>query len=255
MSSVRRRRSSVVVAVLLAGCATLPPAPRQPITAEARHVIERLETRWREFGTLRTLADVVLTQRGERHQLRGVLLAKAPTSVRFEALSPMGQPLLVAAIHEGRVTAFDATTNEAVVGPATAAVTARFLHLPFEADDLVGILAGRAVPPLDVRAAELLPADDTGPSIEMIGSDNRRRIWFDPTTAVVRQFELAGGRAEARVRYLWTPAGEVAGFDLTSSLGVVAATVRYVNPSFGEPLNSDAFALTIPKGAKIQEIR
>jgi hypothetical protein len=31
--------------------------------------------------------------------------------------------------------------------------------------------------------------------------------------------------------------------------------VRYQNPALGAPLNADAFALTIPKGAKIQEIR
>jgi len=253
--SVRRLRSSLLALIVLAGCATLPPAPRQPITAEARAVIERLEARWREFSSLRTLADLSIRQGTSRQQARGVLLVKAPGSVRFEALSPLGQPLLLATVHEGRLTAYDATTNEGYVGPATAATTARFLHLPFEPDDLVGLLAGRPVLPADIRSAELKAPDEIGPSIEMHGTNNRRRIWFDPTTTAVKQFELAGGRAEARVRYVPTAGGDIGGFDLSTTLNTVAATVRYQNPELGVPLEPDAFVLTIPKGAKTQEIR
>ncbi len=257
MSARKRLSSASLAAVLgtLAGCATLPPAPRQPIDADARQLIERLETRWREFSSLRTLADLVVQHGGDRHQLRGVLLAKAPTSMRFEALSPMGQPLLLATVHDGRLTTYDATTNEAYVGPATAEVTARFLQLPFEPDDLVGILAGRPMPPLDVRAASVVPADDVGLSIELVGATNRRRIWLEPETAVVRQFELAGGRAQVRVRYQRGAGGEVNGFELTTTPPVMSATVRYQNPQFDTPIASDAFALTIPKGATIREIR
>lgn len=255
--SARRLRSSVlaVALIVLAGCATLPPAPRQPITAEAREVIERLDERWREFSSLRTLADLSIRQGTSRQQARGVLLVKAPGSVRFEALSPMGQPLLLATVHQGRLTAYDATTNEGYVGPATAEMTARFLHLPFEPDDLVGMLSGRPIPPADIRSAQLLPPDEVGPSIEMHGTNNRRRIWFDPTTRAVKQFELSGGRAEARVRYVPTPGGEIGGFDLTAGLNTVAASVRYQNPALGVPIDPDAFVLTIPKGAKTQEIR
>lgn len=255
----RKLRSSavrgVLLAALLAGCVTVPPAPREPISAEAREIIARIDTRAREFVSLRTLADVVVQQRGDRNHLRGVLLAKAPTSVRFEALSPMGPPLLIATVHDGRITAYDATTNEGYTGPATPEVTGRFVHLPFEATDLVGILAGRPVPPADVRAASVLPADEVGPSIELIGQDNRRRIWFDPDTAAVRQFELTGGRAEARIKYVHTARGDLAGFDLNASLGLATVTVRYQNPTFAVPLGADAFTFTIPKGAKIQEIR
>lgn len=245
----------VVIVAVLGGCATLPPAPREPITGEARAIIVKLDARAREFASLRTLADVVVQQRGDRTHLRGVLLARAPASVRFEALSPMGPPLLIATVHAGRITAYDATSNEGYSGPATPEVTGRFLHLPFEPADLVGILAGAPLPPPDVRAASVLAADDVGPSIEIIGQDNRRRIWFDPDTATVRQFELTGGRAEARIRYVRNGRGELAGFDVSASLGLAGATVRYQNPGFAVPLAPEAFDFTIPKGAKIQEIR
>jgi outer membrane lipoprotein-sorting protein len=255
--SARKPRSSVLVVLLLgfAGCATLLPAPREPIGREARQVIERLDARWREFGSLRTLVDLVVQRSGQRHQLRGVLLAKGPTSLRFEALSPMGHPLLLATIHEGRFIAYDATTNNAYRGPASREVITRILQLPLEVDDLVGIVAGRPTVPADVRAATLHPPDEVGPSIELVGATNRRRIWFDPERALVRQFELTGGRAEVRVRYQRGNPGEVNGFDLTTTPAVVAAIVRYDNPAFDAALLPGAFELTIPNGAKIQDIR
>jgi hypothetical protein len=36
---------------------------------------------------------------------------------------------------------------------------------------------------------------------------------------------------------------------------VLRASARYENPAFDVPLTSDLFRLTVPKGAKIQEIR
>jgi outer membrane lipoprotein-sorting protein len=257
--SARRRRSNVlalaIVLLAAAGCATVPRVPRQPIGPEAQHALERLTARWREFTGLRTLADIRVQRAGERQQLQGVLLAKPPGSVRFEALSPMGQPLFLATIHDGRLIAYDATTNEATVGPATAETAARVMNLPFEPQDLVAVLAGHAVPPDDVRVAEVLPPDELGPSIELVGGVNRRRIWLDPETGEVQQFELTGGRAEARVRYVRTSAGERNGFDLTSMLGYASATVRYRDPTFTAELPDEVFLLTIPNSAKIQQIR
>jgi hypothetical protein len=153
------------------------------------------------------------------------------------------------------LTAYDATTNEAYVGAATAETTARFLHLPFEPDDLVGLLAGFPVPPLDVRTAELIPADQTGPSIEMHGPANRRRIWYEPETGLVQQLELAGGHAEVRVRYHRGAGGALTGFDLAAPIALISATVRYHDPAFDVPLPTAQFTLTLPNGAKIQEIR
>jgi outer membrane lipoprotein-sorting protein len=256
----RRFRPSRVLALALAlvplataGCAIVPPGPRQPIAPAARQVLDVLVVRWHDFTGLRTLAEIHV-QRGERQQLHGVLVAKPPDSVRFEALSPMGQPLFIAIIRDGRLVAYDATTNEATIGPATAETTARAMSLPFEPADLVAVLAGHALPPHDVRGAELLPADEVGPSIELIGKVNRRRIWLDLETGVVQQFELTGGRADALIRYERAPDRELLGFDLTATLGW-AASVRYRDPTFGAEVPDEVFAFTIPKSAKIQQIR
>src|SRR5207249_561471 len=144
-SAVRRASapkplSSALVLLLLAGCAIAPPTPRAPIDAEARRVVDRLTAGWQEFHDLRALADVSLKRGSERQRLSGVLLARAPASVRFEALSPFGQPFLLVTITGGRteatvtfqrggdgaLTGFDLTAGN---GYATGAVRYRSLSL------------------------------------------------------------------------------------------------------------------------------
>jgi outer membrane lipoprotein-sorting protein len=254
-ASAPKRLSSLLAVLLLGGCAIAPPTPHAPIDAEARQVVERLAARWQEFHDLRALADVTLKRGSDRQRLSGVLLARAPGSVRFEALSPFGQPFLLVAIHDGRITAYNAVTNEARVGEATVESAASLLSLPVEPADLVGILSGRAVPPADLRVAELIPADELGPSINLIGRYNRQRVWLDPATGVARQVTITGGRSEATVTFRRDDDGALSGFDLTAANGYVGGGVRYRSFTENAGIDADRFALTLPKDAKIQSIR
>jgi outer membrane lipoprotein-sorting protein len=211
-----------------------------------------LITRWHGFSDLRTLADIRVQRGGEGQQLTGVLLARTPDSVRFEALSPLGQPVLVVSIHQGQLTAYDATANEGLLGPATAETAARLLSLPFDPEDLVGVLAGRVLPPRDLRTAEIQPADAQGPSLDLIGGVHRKRIWMDFETGVVRQVEITGGRYEVRVTYVRDADDRVTGFDLTAAQAYLTGTVRYRNPAFDGGLDPERFRLILPEGAKIE---
>lgn len=239
--------------LLAAGCATVAPS-RQPISAEAQKVLALLEERSHDFSNLRTLADVSIQRGADRQQLRAVVLAKPPASVRFEALSPLGQPLLLATINEGRLTAYDTTTNEAYVGRATTEAAARLLGLPFEPDDLVAVLSGHAIPPRDVRRAEIKAPDALGRSIEIVGKDDRRRIWLDFTSGLVRQVELSGSRG-ATITFERDAEGRMQGLDVTAMLSLLRASVRYRNPDFTSDVTLDLFSFVVPKGAKIQPIR
>ena len=243
------------MALLATGCAIAPPPPKAAVAPPSRRAVELLEARWREFSDLRTLADVSVQRGSERQRVRGVILAKAPGSVRFEALSPLGPPLMVATIHDGKITAYDATTGEATTGTATAEAAARLLSLPFEPEDLVGVLAGRPVPPRDLREAEILPADADGPSLSMVGKVNAQRVWMDFDTGIARQLEISGGRADARIVFRRNPDGSMTGFDLTAGMGSVKSAVRYENPAIGAGIEADRFDFTPPKGAKIRTIR
>lgn len=238
---------------LLAGCATAPP-PRQPIDGPALRALALLDERWQAFTDLRTLADVVLRSGEERQRLTGVLLVKGPGSVRFEALSPFGQPYFLVVVHAGRLTAYDAAKNEAMVGPATAETIARVLGLPLDADDLVAVLAGRAVPPKDLRSAELLPPDGGGPSLNLVGGTQRQRVWMDLETGEVRQVEIASGRFPVTITYR-NNGGVPAGFDLDAGRASVTGSVTYRSVVLGGGIEADRFTLALPKGAKIQSIR
>jgi outer membrane lipoprotein-sorting protein len=239
----------------VAGCTLAIPPPRQPVSEEARRAIELLLTRWQAFTDMRALADMVVDRGGQRQQLSGVLLAKAPGSVRFEALSPFGQPVVIAVVHESRITAFSALTNEAVVGDATAEATSRLLGLPLEPQDMVAVVSGHAVPPRDIRLAEVMPPDALGSSLSLVGAVSEQRIWMDFQTGLVRQLQIVGGRASATVTYLRDAEERLTGFDVSAAERYVTGTVRYRSMQTGVGLQPSAFTLTLPKDAKIQPIR
>jgi outer membrane lipoprotein-sorting protein len=251
----RKLLSSILLAAALGGCAVAVPPPRQSVGEDARRALDLLITRWHAFSDLRALADVSVDKGGERQKLTGVLLARAPGSVRFEALSPFGQPFLFVTVHEGRLVIYDATSNEAHVGEANAETTARLLSLPFDPDDLVAVLAGRAVPPKDLRVAEVLPPDEFGPSLNLIGRLHQQRVWMDFGTGVVRRLTITGGRAAAAITYLRNPDGVFTGFDVSAGEGYVTASVRYRNLAMGAGVDPERFAFALPKDAKTRALR
>lgn len=243
------------MAVALVGCAVALPPPRQAADEEARRALDLLITRWHTFTDLRALADITIQRGGDRQRLTGVLLARAPGSVRFEALSPFGQPFLFVTVHEGRLTAYDATTNEATVGDVTAETMARLLSLPFDPDHLVAVLSGRAAPPRDLRVVELLPADEHGPSLNLIGGMHQQRVWMDLATGVMRRLTITGGRAVAVVSYLTDPQGALTGFDVNAGDGYATASVRYRSLATGVGVEAERFTFALPKDAKTRAIR
>ncbi|MGH7301818.1 MAG: LolA family protein [Candidatus Rokuibacteriota bacterium] len=239
---------------LVAACAIAPT--REPIADDARRALALLAERYSEFTSMRALADVSLKRGGDRQRVQGVLLIRSPSSVRLEALSPFGPPLMVVAVHGGQITAYDALKNVAHVGPADAETIAKILRLPLDPDDLVSVLAGRFAGPRDLRSAEVLPPDATGPSLSLVdGAGGKQRVWLDLATGVVQQREIFGSRFNAMVKYRRDGAGGLTGFDLDAALSYITSTVTYRNLVEGEDIDEERFTLTIPKGAKTQPIR
>lgn len=222
--------------------------------AEARRALELLGERLREFSDLRALADVAVQKGGERQRLTGALLVQGPDSLRLEALSPFGQPYYLVVVHAGQLTAYDAAKNEALVGPATAETIARVLGLPLEAGDLVAVLAGRVLQPKDLRVADLLPPDGTGPSLNLIGGVQRQRVWMDLQTGDVRRLEIGDGRVAVTITFR-RDGGVPAGFDFSAAGEYVTGSVTYRNVVLGAGIDPERFTLALPKGAKIQSIR
>ncbi len=243
------------MAVLLAGCATVPP-PRAPILPEAQRLLDLLTRRWRAFDDLRTRAAITIRREGRVERLNGVLLLQAPASLRFEALAPWGQPFLLLAGNAETVTLYNVAENRALVGPAGAQATERWLGFALEPDELVGLLVGHVVPIKDPYSAELVASDAVGPSIRLTGAAGVQRIWADPETGVVRQVEMRGGKHPARIAYSGGGLGDPpSALTLTALDAPLTVAIRYHEPKFGTGLSADLFTLTVPEHAKIQRFR
>ena len=247
--------SALLILSLAGGCATALPPPRAPISEDAQRAVGLLRTRWREFSDLRTLADMVVERGGRKQPVTGALLLKAPASLRFEALSPFGAPLLIATIHDGQFVSYDVASHAASVGPATPESAGRLFGLAIEPQDLVGLLAGLPVPPEDLRVAEILPPDEHGPSLEMIGPLHRQSVWIDPATGVARRVQVTGGRLEALLVYRRADDGTVAGFELSAAQDNVTGTARYTNVAVNGGIEAERFTLTVPPGASVEQLR
>lgn len=219
-------------------------------------MIDLLHGRWQEFADLRTLADISIRRDGRVERLAGVLLLSAPASIRFEALTPWGQPFLLLAGDGRTVTLYHVADNRALVGPASAGATERWLGFALEPRELVAILAGYVLPIPDPDSAQLLRADGLGPSLRLTGPAGDQRIWLDPATGLVRQVELSRGGTPSRIAYGPRGAGGVpTSLALAALDGPLAVTVRYREPRLGTGPPPDLFTLRLPEHVEIQRFR
>jgi outer membrane lipoprotein-sorting protein len=253
--NARRLLSSALVALVLTGCTIAPPPSRTPVSEDARRAIDLLVARWHELSDLRALTEITMKKGSEQQRLTGVLLAKTPASLRFEAISPFGQPILLVTVNNGQLVAYNAASNEVTTGPATVETAASMLSLPFEPDDLVAILSGRVVPPKDLRVAEIFAPDADGPSINLIGRYHQQRVWMDFSTGVVNRVNLVGGRTEALINFLRSEDGALTGLDVSAGQGYVTAKIRYRSLALNAGVDPERFVLTPPKDAKTHSIR
>lgn len=244
------------VTIAIAGCAGLPPPGSPSVSPEAGRWIEVLERRWAQFEDLRTQVEITI-RRGDRTQrFNGVLLLRSPASIRFEALNPFGLPFLLLAATAESFTLWEVAANRAVIGPASAEMTARWLGLALSPDELVGILAGHLLPLREFESAELLEADKLGASLRLASRGRVQRLWLDPETAVPRQAEFLGGRTPLRITYVGGGATEPpTELTLTALDRPLSVRVRYRQPALGTGLSSDHFVLTIPQSTTIHRLR
>ena len=244
----------VGLALALGGCASIPE--RQPISPEAGAARALLERRWDEFKDLRSLAEIRL-RRGDRVQrLAGVLLLSAPSALRFEALSPLGMPMLVVGEDATTLTVWEVPAQRAYYLPASPDSARRWLGLPLGPDDLVATLSGHAVPLKDPLAVELLPADGMGPSLTVRSKDVVQRIWFDPASGRPRVVEWRDGSSGARAVFPDGVAGSApAGVTLSTLDGKLEASVRYQTPRVNSGLDADLVRVTVPEHVRIQDFR
>jgi outer membrane lipoprotein-sorting protein len=259
-SRSRLRGEAAIVLALgwvltLPGCASLPPAP-PPVSPEAEAARGLIEQRRAELRDLRTLAEIQIRREDRMQRLAGVLLLRAPSALRFEALSPFGSPVLVVVGDMSALTVWEVLDDRAYILPPSPSATRRWLGLAMGEDELVALLFGCVVPLKDAVALELLPPDDVGPSLSLRGADAAQRIWFDPASGQARKVRFTGGAEPAEAVFADGAAGEPpAGVTLRTADGKLQVSVRYREPQVNTGFESELFRLTIPERVRIRDFR
>lgn len=256
-SSRLRLAGGLLLAASLSACATVPPAPAPPpIAEEARAALARIEQHRRSLVDLRSLADITVRRSGRAQRLSGVmLLLGEPASLRFEALAPFGSPVLIVAGDPQSLTLWEVLDNRAYLAPASPDANRRWLGLALGGEDLVALLGARARPLPNPSRVDLVPPDETGPSLRLTGGDVEQRIWFDPATGQAKQIEWTG-KNPARVTFTPTPPdAPPAGLRLETPDGTLRVSVAYRDPRMNTGLDPALLKLTVPEHVRIQDFR
>ena len=80
----------------------------------------------------------------------------------------------------------------------------------------------------------------------LYGPVNRKRVWMDMSTGVVRQQQIVGGRYAVLVTYARGADGQLGGFSFDAADSKVTGALRYRTPSLAQGIDPSRFALTIP---------
>ncbi len=244
-----RRGAWLLVLLSLAACATSPRRPAPPLSPEVRGLLEELEARWKQFEDLRGVVELRLERRESRQRFTGPLLLKAPASLRFEALSPLGQPLLVVAMDGELFTLYSLHDDRAVVGPATERAMGRWLDLPLPPATVVAILAGYVLPLPEISAGALVhEGDHVRLDLQQEGA-LMQRIWFDLLGREPRRvkWEGRGVRVEAIL-------GPDHGVTLRIPERGTTLSLRYQERDLGVGLPPARFRVELPEGTPVTRI-
>jgi len=241
----------------LGACASAPPVA--PLAPEVEAVRARLEDGWRSFKDLRTLAEISIRQGARSQRFAGVLLLKAPSALRFEALAPFGSPILVVTGSPEQVTIWEVAGNRAFLLPSTPDANRRWLGLALPTEDLVALLAGHVRPLRAPRTGALLPSDERGPSLRLTGAEGTQRVWLDPAG---RPLAVEWTEVKNPLRVTFTRAGDDAAaaggpraIRLVTLDGRLDVLVEYREPAVDTGFDPALLLLTVPQGVEIQDFR
>lgn len=198
---------------------------------------------------------MTVSRDGATQRFDGVMLLKAPASLRFEALSPFGSPFLYLVASGQAFTFYNVVENRAVVGTDSAEGMRRLLGLPFTTEELVGLLAGYVLPLGNPETVNLSHSDGLGPALSLRGASWSQRIWFSRESELPHRVEFGGGRAPVRIDFegggASTPPSLITLRALDRPLEVL---IRYRNAELGTGLLDGAFSLNLPARVRIQRV-
>jgi outer membrane lipoprotein-sorting protein len=253
----------VCAAVLLAaGCASVtPPAPPPTAvlqsTAQLNPLLQSLVRRDLELVSMQSSAVMEYTAADRHVKAREQIAVERPSSLRVEAMSPLGVALLLAARGK-QLEIFEPSEHKFIRAAANADTLERYARIPMEPAEAVGLLMGLApnISQLAAAAPEAIASEGEMTVAswrdKMVGT---RELGFqDGRLAMVRERQ-PDGRVVYEVRYseyrdiggLMFPYLVDADFPLAGS----HVTFRYERPIVNGAIDASTFVLTPPPGVQV----
>jgi hypothetical protein len=253
----RRRpaRAGLALALLglaAAGCASVPdrvpPVLGGVPAGEAERLVRRWENQWRSFPGLRAVVDFGVIRKGMSQRSAGALIL-SPSQLRFEVITPMGLPALVATAGPEQVLVFNPVERWAWTARPTPAAMARWLGVPIEPETLIRLLVGHVPPPVDGTPVQV--AEQSGPHLVYQRGAVRQRVWVTPDGLPARLALEDGQRLTAT--FTRGVNGQLQGLEIEVPGQSLEVRVRYISGDYTAP-PAAAFELTVPDGIRVESL-
>ena len=172
--------------IFVLGCGGQHPRP-DTFPSEPGSLLSALADHGRELKSLRAELSLEVWRQGERVRISEFLALDQDGRLRFDILTPFGQPMTTVVSDGTRLTVFELENKRFRVGEATAENLATLLPVDLSPKELVMVLRGRA-PQIEHRDVRLDWNTQRGwYQIELINEGERQLIEMAPTDLKVRR--------------------------------------------------------------------
>jgi outer membrane lipoprotein-sorting protein len=245
----------LLLPLLLAACVprVLPPTVTVP-PSSAELLLERLADSATAFASLEGLARVRIRTEARSQTVTQVLFAEKPDRLRLEALSPFGQPLLVAATDGRQLDVLIPGDGKFYSGEVSPERLQRLTRLPLQLTDLVHLLLYQ-VPIISHERQSVAPEVDGGTLLTLHATGARRQeLRFDRLLRLTGAAYFQDDELLLRVGYeRFTD--DLRPFPMTASLAMPAtkteATVTFSELQTNVTIPPERFRLTPPRGMEV----
>lgn len=238
---------AALLLLLLAGCATAPPAPPLDLSRPETVIPDAAH----EWQTLRGLARVEYAGPAGQGGLTQVVVAALPDRCRLESLTPLGTVGGLLVVRGPEIRLHAVLSREYASGRATRESLERLTGLRVPPEPLLRLLAG--LPPLPVRwddPRSRLAEEGTARRLETVAGPFWQRIWLPTGSGPIRgELGEAGGLL---ARFGWEEQRPVNGWlfphriQVETAGGEARLSLAYETVRLGEAIDPALFELPRP---------
>lgn len=179
----------------LSGCAPrripTPAVPPPTVLPSAQELLASLTTRRQALTSLRGLAQLVYADAREKGKAKQAVAVEAPNHFRLELFSLLGIVSLFTGDGQS-LAAYFPKEKTVYRGTATPLNIARFLRITLSDQQIVSLLLGLPILPLDSAAGTVrFDTDKSWFRLDLpLPGGGAQVLWFDPQSILLRRWEM-----------------------------------------------------------------